>query len=765
MKNLQLYILALLAYLPLQADTTTQSVTASGNDGAPTTATITVDPGTCVLSINSITLDVTGSSYTSSNCITLGDDWYGFDLILDGGAPVVDNGCAAELEAYAIPTNTSTITIESQDNDGFPTDNVNMDFSITIDFTPATLPEATFTVVEDCANNQYNVNVEVTNLNGATSVNITDGTTTYETAVGLGAYVVGPFTGATPVTLNVVGDNNCTLSSAALTGCDPCGPGAPSDDCATATPLDLSQPFVGSTDCNYTDVSETTSGFCGSIDNNSWFSFTPAATDVTIDWDITGTSATGAFACGTNPAATTDDGIQISAWEGSCGSLTLITGACENTTGGIGASGSFVMSGLTVGDEYYIQIDGYAGELCDYAFEPIAGVALTPANDLCADAEAITCGATITSDNVLATATDAPGACGGTTGTGAGVWYTFAGDGSTINFSTDATNTTFDTEITVFTGSCAALVCEGGDDDGGAGLTSSIDVVTTNGTTYYVYVSGVGTATGTFDLTATCTANACDATYSYTTAAVCSGEAPTFTIDPGCVAPSTLFDPVAGTSAEHLDLDWYVYAPAGVPSEAPVGYVPAPTVDNNFPISNPDLIGGDDGLGGTWNGTICADLTLGATLTVDNPTCAPITVTYFALVWDRNLNTDGDSNSGEYGSSPCNDLRFDVVVYPQTLSVVTTDDGTTCGTPTVVLQNGAGTACATQSGIGTGAAAAGACANNGDTLNWDFSADAAITALATAPATCAVPATLTGTVTCAACAAACTPNNGTISID
>ncbi len=252
-----------------------------------------------------------------------------------------------------------------------------------------------------------------------------------------------------------------------------------------------------------------------------------------------------------------------------------------------------------------------------------------------------------------------------------------------------------------------------------------------------------------------CPVIGCDATYAYAVEDVCSGTAPTFTIEPGCVEPG---GSVVNPNQAHLDLDWYMYAPGGVPGEAPVVYDPMGglTVDNSFPISNTDLAGGSDGLGGTWNGVICADLTVGTALTVTNNTCAPITVTYFALPWSRLYDTDGDGSFGEYNIAEMNSCfieRYDVVVYPAPLTVVTTGDAA-CGTLTAELQAGDGTVCESMTAF--------TCTANGETASYDFSTSATVTALAASPAACAVPAVLSGTLTCAACPVNCTPEAGTI---
>lgn len=133
--------------------------------------------------------------------------------------------------------------------------------------------------------------------------------------------------------------------------------------------------------------------------------------------------------------------------------------------------------------------------ICSGCFQTLAS------NDLCADAQAITCGG----PNVVAsvnnsTTTGAPD-CHSTYN---GVWYSFVGDGNIAEISTDNAGTDFDTYLAV-TESCGGP-CVQSDDDGGTGLNSLITFPTVNGQTYYVNVTGwSATQTGTFELSLTCT--------------------------------------------------------------------------------------------------------------------------------------------------------------------------------------------------------------------------------------------------------------------
>lgn len=122
----------------------------------------------------------------------------------------------------------------------------------------------------------------------------------------------------------------------------------------------------------------------------------------------------------------------------------------------------------------------------------------------CAAATTVTCGT-----NETGTTTGEPnaglGTCGTSTGTGGMKWYTFVGDGNTWTFETVATAGQYDTKIWVYSGSCGALTCVTGNDDGGAGTLSLVNFITTASTNYYVIVGGFGGNQGNYNLNITAT--------------------------------------------------------------------------------------------------------------------------------------------------------------------------------------------------------------------------------------------------------------------
>lgn len=119
------------------------------------------------------------------------------------------------------------------------------------------------------------------------------------------------------------------------------------------------------------------------------------------------------------------------------------------------------------------------------------------ANDLCANAIAISCGTSVNGNTDNATLDTAP-ICGGLPVTAPGLWYTIVGTGAPITLST-CSAASYDTRISVYTGSCGALTCVTANDDF-CGIRSQVTFASTDGVTYYVLVHGAGSQTGTFTL-------------------------------------------------------------------------------------------------------------------------------------------------------------------------------------------------------------------------------------------------------------------------
>jgi len=108
------------------------------------------------------------------------------------------------------------------------------------------------------------------------------------------------------------------------------------DDCANAislTPSEFCAPTLGST----TYATQSIAGCAGTSDDDVWYSFTAASTQNEII---------------VNPTTLNDAVIQVF---DACGGTSL---GCEDSTGG-SSSESLLLSGLTIGDVYYVRVYSY----------------------------------------------------------------------------------------------------------------------------------------------------------------------------------------------------------------------------------------------------------------------------------------------------------------------------------------------------------------------------------------------------------------------
>ena len=143
-----------------------------------------------------------------------------------------------------------------------------------------------------------------------------------------------------------------------------CGNTPPAgDDCANATPICTFDGYCGST-AGYTDQawSGLETPFCGSIENNSFMTFTASASTVQLNVDVT------------DPVNDCNSGIQFFMFSlpGNCGTGTVTDLGCESPMP-VGTN-AFTGTGLVPGQTYYLMVDGYAGDICDYVIQAVSGV-------------------------------------------------------------------------------------------------------------------------------------------------------------------------------------------------------------------------------------------------------------------------------------------------------------------------------------------------------------------------------------------------------
>jgi len=202
------------------------------------------------------------------------------------------------------------------------------------------------------------------------------------------------------------------------------------------------------------------------------------------------------------------------------------TGATAGVGGTIitGTTSPIVIAGLspTTSYVYYVRrdcgVDGFSSNTGAQFFTTLAP---PPANDLCADAVAITCGSAIAGTTEAAT-TDTPpltpftGSGGPTINNG--VWYVYTGDDQNITVSTCSAGTLTDSRVNVYrtTAACTGFVAVAGNDDQGTpglcgpnGFQGEVSFDALSGFLYYVVVDGYFGAQGTFTVTTTCNGPTC----------------------------------------------------------------------------------------------------------------------------------------------------------------------------------------------------------------------------------------------------------------
>ncbi len=342
----------------------------------------------------------------------------------------------------------------------------------------------------------------VTSLNTAPGVWYTyvgDGTTNILSLCGSGYDTkIGVFTGTCASLVCVTGnDDFCGLqsqvsfpatlgttyyvlvtgfgtASGAFTLTRTCVPAIPNDACTGAITIGCGQTITGTTVGATTDAVPT----CVTTLNTApgiWYTFVGNGANNTLSM------------CGSSYDT------KIGVFTGTCAALVCVTG--NDDFCGLQSQVTFA---TTVGTTYYIIVTGFGSGAG--AFTLTRTSAALP-NDVCTGAININCGQTITGSTACGATPDAVATCVTTLNTANGLWYQFVGDGSPVVMS--LCGSSYDTKIGIFTGTCAALTCVTGNDDF-CGLQSQATFNTNAGFTYYVLVTGFGTASGNFTLTRTC---------------------------------------------------------------------------------------------------------------------------------------------------------------------------------------------------------------------------------------------------------------------
>lgn len=169
------------------------------------------------------------------------------------------------------------------------------------------------------------------------------------------------------------GGGSGTFSICAVAGAptNSCGSAATNDNCPS--PAILTQgpgTFSASTDVTFTadQPANVTSVFCGSIENNSWYQFVASSTTHTFP-------ITSVFGC------VNSWGIQAHVYSvtydasGCCTGFTSMSN-CYNP--GNTTLGTVTATGLTIGNQYLLMIDGNAGDGCEFTISGWTATGILP---------------------------------------------------------------------------------------------------------------------------------------------------------------------------------------------------------------------------------------------------------------------------------------------------------------------------------------------------------------------------------------------------
>jgi|GEM_PF-859616 len=272
------------------------------------------------------------------------------------------------------------------------------------------------------------------------------------------------------------------------------------DNCANAVALTVNP----DTTCTVTTAGNTLGatnsnvsvGTCsGTPDDDVWYSFIAGATAHTV-------SLSNVVSTGT----TSSTSLYTQIFSGVCGSLTSIQCGTSNTT---------TVSGLTVGQTYYVRVFNSNGSGYNNSFNIcLSTPPPPPANDVCSGAVALTAGNNfnshpIVSSNVNAL-TDGTTSCQGSRGDN--VWFTVVVPASgkvTLEVQGVTGSGFVDSVLSIHSGTCGSLTSIACDDDGGIDNFSLVTVSgQTPGSTLYVSVwrytgtAGGGSTTGQFKISA-----------------------------------------------------------------------------------------------------------------------------------------------------------------------------------------------------------------------------------------------------------------------
>lgn len=246
-----------------------------------------------------------------------------------------------------------------------------------------------------------------------------------------------------------------------------------SENCSGAVTLTNGSCVVGTA-----GLSQNIVGCVGNADDDAWYKF--VATGTSHSLTVTG-------------SATYDAVLQV--FSGPCSSL--ISSACvDNSFNGLAES--TVVSGLTIGNTYYVRVYHYGVGSGSSTFTMcLNNPPAAPANDACVNAISLTVNAGCTNTNgTTFGATQSLIGCAGTANDD--VWYSFTATNYTQTIQVTG-SASMDAVVELYNGSCASLTSMSCTDNSFSGGTETVIATGLNpGATYffrvYDYYSGSGSS-------------------------------------------------------------------------------------------------------------------------------------------------------------------------------------------------------------------------------------------------------------------------------
>ncbi|MCG2612039.1 T9SS type A sorting domain-containing protein [Flavobacterium sp. SM15] len=432
----------------------------------------------------------TGYTYDTNIWIDFNDN-YTFEAseIVYHGESLAPNPTVLNA-SYTMPIGAALgihkMRIVASDNAQIPADpcysdsyGVTLDFSVNIVEASCTPLAATTSMVADCFGDMFFVDVNITDLGNGVDPYISDGTDAWP-IFSTGVTQVGPWAFGTPVTLTLYhgGDATCNVSLGTFNylACPPAN-----DECSGAIALTVNADFscatvtAGSTTA--ATQSSQTDDVTGTPERDVWYSFVAAATAHRISLtDVTSVVGT-----------SEDMGIGLYNGTGGCAALTLVGSSDPET---------YDVSGLTVGNTYYVRVYAWDGGNDQMSFNVCVGTPPPPpANDVCANATEIS---SLPYNNAqdASSATNNSGFVSSCGGANDGVWYTFTVD-TPGDVSVALTNVAgWDPKVAVYSGSCGTFTCVDSVDDSGTGGSETLDLTALAAGQYWI---NIGYYSGSFD--------------------------------------------------------------------------------------------------------------------------------------------------------------------------------------------------------------------------------------------------------------------------